>query len=213
MNEGVEGAQNIPTGSPMRLYVIAALGCFILAGIIWGVSQPEERTGPPVEQQPAAAGGPVESPHGQDDPALSDKIDELRGSVSSGEASTDDILLLANLLYDQGARTSSTEPFAEASVLYEQYLLAEPENPDARTDYAFTLFQIGEIDNAIEQLLRIRREHPDHQNSAFNLAIMYKEKDMPDSVLYYMGVTADIDSTTRSGQAALEVLQAYSGAH
>jgi tetratricopeptide (TPR) repeat protein len=181
--------------------------------LIWGVSQPEERTGPPVEQQPGAAGGPVESPHGQNDPALREKIDELRTSVSNGTGSNEDLLLLANLLYDQGARTASAEPFAEASVLYEQYLLDDPENPDARTDYAFTLSRIGEVDNAIDQLHRVRNSHPEHQNSAFNLAIMYKEKDMPDSVLYFMGVTAEIDSTTRTGKAALEVLQAYSGAH
>ena len=206
--------------SPVRLYVIAAIVCFAAAGLIWTIAQPEERMGPPTGQQTGqqtgehthAPGAEAQNPHGEGFEELQAKITELRGSVRNGSASSDEVLLLANLLYDQGMRTESVESFAESSALYERYLVDNPDNPDARTDYAFTLFKIGDLDGSIAELQRVRASHPDHQYSSFNMAIMYMEKEMPDSVLHYMSVTAQIDSTTRIGQQAIEVLRAHTGA-
>lgn len=213
--ESPNGAiDNLQRRHATRLYVLAALGCFLLAGTIWAVAQPEERTGPPVAAGGASAATPGADPHRHDDhEELHARIDALRQAVATAEASPEDHLLLANLLYDDGIRDRNPEAFAEASDLYATYLAVEPENPDARTDYAFTLFQTGRLEQAIAELLRVQRQNPQHQNSAFNLAVMYKERDLPDSVLYYMERTVAIDSTTRTGEAALEVLRAYSGAH
>ena len=120
---------------------------------------------------------------------------------------------LANTLYDVGQNMKDPAFFAEALQYYEFYLSQNPNDPNARTDYAYSLYRTGELDRAIAELYTVRKEAPRHQNSAFNLALMYKEKDLPDSVLAYMERVVSIDSTTRVGQAAKDILNTYHGAH
>ena len=205
-----------------RLYGIAGIGCFLLAFALYVVAKPIEKTGP--AQTTSNSGTQGENPHSHNQEEFDRQLNELRAKVEQGAVSEQERLLLANLLYDRAARTMiSSESkeahlegvsiFREASENYKSYLDLVPDNPDARTDYAYTLYQTGDLDHAINELSRVRHSFPDHQNSAFNLAIMYKEKDLPDSVLYFMHLTAGIDSTTSTGQKALEILRAYTEAH
>ncbi len=210
------------SGGNFRLYGMAAIGCFILAFALYALSRPIEKTGPP--QGAVDPSDPASAPHAHNQEEFDRQLNALRAQEEQGAVSEKERLLLANLLYDRAARTlvsSDTEDarrdgvalFREASTHYKGYLDLVPDNPDARTDYAYTLYQQGRINQAIHQLSSVRASFPEHQNSAFNLAIMYKEKDQPDSVLYFMHLTAEIDSTSRTGLEALRVLRAYNDAH
>ena len=214
------------SGRTMRLYALAALACFFLAAVLYIVAKPVERTGPPVEERGVAPGDPHEghdhTGHEHSGSAFAKELEELRGRVASGEAGADEVLALANILYDQGARSGSpgseqgeaaTSYFAESSELYALYLERVPENNDARTDYAYTLYRTGKLDRAIDELDQVRAADATHQNSAFNLAMMYVQKDRPDSVLHYLKITAALDSTTSAGRNALKALQTYTEAH
>lgn len=196
-------------------YVIAAIGCFALACAVFIFSMPEERTGPPQE---SAADGAL--PQGHPDTTMGSVIAQITAHVQElRQAVTDNPddgalrLGLANALYDLGQNAGDGASFREAVEHYGRYLETTPDDPNARTDMAYALFRTGDLDGAIGELYAVRKNHPDHQQSAFNLGLMYKEKDKPDSVLAYMEITARIDSTTNAGRAAMQVLRAYRGAH
>lgn len=203
--------------SSVRLYSISAIGTLALAVLVFFIARPVERTSVPLPDGSTAS--TAADPHAGHDhppgehPDLSAELDRLRLAVREGTAEPPEYLLLGNLLYDQANRTRNNELFAEAAIAYEAYLEQDPANPDAGTDYAYTLYRTGRLDDAISRLRAIREQHPEHQNSAWNLTIMYKDRDQPDSVLHYLRTTVEIDSTTQVGAQAAEVLRAYSEAH
>ncbi|MCB0712764.1 MAG: tetratricopeptide repeat protein [Ignavibacteriae bacterium] len=196
-----------------RSYVIAGILCFVFAGLVYVVAQPEEKMGPP---QGAAGELPTDHPEmggsgGQ--PDLEAAVQQLRSMAESSPNDPVVHLNLANALYDLGQSQKSAEPFVEALTHYQIFLQAHPEDQNARTDMAYALYRSGNVDEAIAQLYQVQKINPKHQNSAFNLALMYKEKDKPDSVLAYMKRVAKIDSTTGPGKAAQQILNEYLHAH
>ena len=195
-------------GSNVSTYIGAGIFCFLLAFAVFIIAQPEERTGPP-EDKSAQAALPQGHPETSGAPArqqLELQINQLSQALENNPEDHRTRLALANALYD-------IERFDEALIHYGIFLESNPDDPGARTDMAYGLYKTGNLDGAIAELNRVRAQHPRHQPSAFNLGLMYKEKDQPDSVLAYMAITASIDSTSRAGKAALQVLQAYHQAH
>ena len=232
MSENREERVPVPTALPpsergstkgrqVRSYAIAAIFCFVLAGAVYILAQPEERKGPPQgqpQEQAEAGNMPPDHPQvgGQQEmqrPDLQQRLQQLQTEVEANPEEPAARLQLANILYDLGQQEKNPERFVEAISHYQTYLESKPDDPNARTDMAYSYYRTGNLEEAITQLYQVQKAYPDHQSSAFNLALMYKEKDQPDSVLAYMARVAEIDSTTGPGQAALEILRAYRDAH
>lgn len=203
-----------------RAYVIAAIVCFVMASAVYLSAQPEEKTSPPRDEvaqganqnglpegHPQTANGrpPVE--------ALEQKIEDMKQLLQAAPDDPGTLLALANTLYDLGQMTNNMTKFAEALTYYQEYLKSTPSDLDARTDMAYTLYRTGNVEGSIKELRSVIEADPRHQHAAFNLGLMYKEKDKPDSVLAYMAMTARIDSTTNAGKSALQVLEAYRESH
>jgi tetratricopeptide (TPR) repeat protein len=219
MESGSEARNSGRRSSAGRQYAISGIVTLVLAFAVYVVAKPEEVKGPP-QTEKQQAGLPNNHPD-VDSPAMREAgVQQLAQQVEIFRAENarrpDDpltILGLANALYDLAQANGDVTTFDEASGLYERYLATHEDDPNARTDYAYTLYKTGNVDRAIDELRQVRAAHPDHQHSAFNLGIMFKEKDLPDSVLAYMRITAEIDPTTQAGKAASEVLRAYNESH
>ncbi len=209
----------------MTTYVIATIVCLFMAFGVYILAQDEERTGPPQGQatqagQPPTGHPPTGLPEGHPQTGgvpsietLNQRAEELRQVLKDNSEDYVARLTLANLLYDLGSLSKDPEHFKEALGHYKTYLESHPTDVDARTDMAYVVYMTGDVNGSIKELQTVRSQDPKHQHSAFNLGLMYKEKDMPDSVLAYMAIAAQIDSTTKVGQAAAQVLQAYHHSH
>lgn len=228
IQSGPEGTATPPRpngkegGSPTMTYTAAGIICFIFACAVYIMAKPVEKTGPPRPGPEQGVAGTL--PQGHPDTAhshapavtveqLEAHLEMLRGAE---KAHADDPILyleMANTLYDYAEMTNSKDRFAESLESYRKYLESQPDDVNARTDMAYTLFRTGQVDGAIAELRRVQGQDPRHQQSAFNLARMYKERDQADSVLFYLKRTADIDSTTNAGRTAVAALNAYKGAH
>lgn len=209
-------------GSPTMTYTAAGIACFIFACAVYIMAKPVEKTGPPrpgPEQGVAGAlpQGHPDTAHNHAPPVTVEQLEANLEMLREAEkAHADDPILYltkANLLYDYAQMTNSKERFAESLESYRKYLEFRPDDIDARTDMAYTLYRTGQLDASIEELRRVQGQDPRHQQSAYNLTQMYREKDRPDSVLFYLKRTADIDPTTNAGRAAVAALNAYKGAH
>lgn len=219
-NTSVTASNNDTRAANARAYVIAAIVCFVMASAVYLGAQPEEKTSPPrnetaqgaaqnglPEGHPQTANGrpPVE--------ALQQRIQDMKQVLQAAPDDPGTLLTLANTLYDLGQMSNNTENFAEAQTYYQAYLKLTPSDLDARTDMAYTMYRTGNVNGSIKELRTVIESDPRHQHAAFNLGLMYKEKDKPDSVLAYMALTARIDSTSNAGKSALQVLQAYQESH
>lgn len=212
-----------PSSTPRKTVLLGSVGILFLTILVYAISRPEEKFGPAVPASGQQHGGgmpenhPVVPSEGEQSDAFKARAQriELLKAQLEGEGAHEAALHLelGNLLYDQAHETGNQGLFMEASVTYELYLAEKPNDHDARTDYAFTLFQTGRLDRAIEELRRVQSENPRHQHSSFNLALMYMEKNIPDSVIHYMRHTAAIDSTTQPGRTAIQALQGYDSTH
>lgn len=207
-------------GSPTMTYTAAGIICFIFACAVYIMAKPVEKTGPPRQAEGAAGALPQGHPDTTHNHAPEVTVEQLEAHLEmlrgAEKAHADDPILyleMANTLYDYAEMTNSKERFAESLESYRRYLEFQPDDVNARTDMAYTLFRTGQIDEAITELRRVQGQDPRHQQSAFNLARMYKEKDQADSVLFYLKRTADIDSTTNAGRTAVMALNTYKGAH
>lgn len=82
-------------------------------------------------------------------------------------------LELANLYFDLRDRTGSLDLAFKALKHYDRYLEQEPEDVNARADYAAVLFYSGQTDQAIQQVSRVLESEPDHIRANYNLGIFY----------------------------------------
>jgi len=190
----------------VRDYILATAAAIVIAGIVFLISTPEERTGPP---QPATAAGdsgavPPGHPPMNQPPALTAEqqaqMAALEKQVKENPSDIEAGLKLANIYYD-------LERHQEAIPLYREYLKKHPDSADARTDMAFSIASAGDLPTAINELNHVMRGNPKHQNAAYNLATMYLASRNRDSTLFWLERVVEIDPTTQPGQAAAQILR------
>ncbi|MBS1912153.1 MAG: tetratricopeptide repeat protein [Bacteroidetes bacterium] len=194
-----------PPSSAMRDYLLAGIGAAVLAVIVFIVSSPEERKGPPIDMQAQAS---AQAPHSQMEtpappgptPEQRAQIAELEKQVAAQPNDLDASLKLANLYYD-------TEEHQKALPLYAAYLKAHPDNSDVRTDMAFSMAASGDVSGGISQLRGVLHKNPKQQKASFNLAVMYMMKRDRDSTMYWIRRVVAIDSTTPVGRNAAAILR------
>lgn len=80
---------------------------------------------------------------------------------------------LANLYFDTGKSTGSSERFRQARDYYVRALQLQPSNVDMRTDLAITYFYLGDADEAISQAKASLRYDPTHALAHYNLGVFY----------------------------------------
>lgn len=202
-----------PPSSSTRDYLLATVAAIIIAGIALLVSTPEEKTGPPVAQQPQQQQA---DPHSSDPhsemPAGHPPVDEkkmtpeqeqqmaaLTERVRTNPADTAAKRELANIYYD-------LDRHDEALALYRDYLAKDPRNLFVRTDMAFSLATSVNLDSGITELHSVLKQDPRFQNAAYNLAMMHLAKRNRDSTIYWLEKVVELDPNSRPGQFASQVL-------
>jgi tetratricopeptide (TPR) repeat protein len=60
-----------------------------------------------------------------------------------------------------------------AILAYERALGTQPNNPDVRTDLGVMYRRLGRFDEAIQQFEQARKLSPEHENSRYNLGVVY----------------------------------------
>ncbi|MGI9102613.1 MAG: tetratricopeptide repeat protein [Terriglobales bacterium] len=75
------------------------------------------------------------------------------------------------LLAKVGDAYYDTQLFQDAIEYYKKSLAAR-ENPNVRTDMGTSYFYLGDADTAIEQLQRVLKTNPAHENALFNLGMV-----------------------------------------
>ncbi len=197
-----------------RDYFIFILGALVVALVIFIFATPEEKTGPPEQatMQPGQPGQgglpPGHPPTGSTGPSEQQIALEKELNQQLNEKPDDDELRLryANLLYDMGRHDQAVSH-------YLKYLKNNPDDADARTDMAYSMFKTDDVQEAINELHHVLHKEPGHQPAVYNLSIMHMNLDNPDSVLYYLGRVAEIDPNSTMGQNAKAILDEYNKSH
>jgi hypothetical protein len=215
--------------SAIQTYIIAGLAMVVAALVIYIVSTPEEKTGPP--QTAGSAAAPGADPHaGADLPqghppvdqgaqmeALKKHVAELEAKVEAEPGNDSLKLELANALIDAGRAP-------EAKTIYADYIRKNPDSLGAFTDYATSVAAAGNVDSAVTILRSVITKAPNDQRAAFNLAYMFgamgqnepsqeKQHAYRDSVVVWLRRVVAIDSTSKAGQSAKEILVGYEHQH
>jgi tetratricopeptide (TPR) repeat protein len=113
------------------------------------------------------------------------------------------LLLRAANLYDDAKLHSI------AADLYAQYLELEPQNADARVDYAISLLNQGLQREGVTQMRRVVDEHPKHQKANLNLGILYAQIERWDDAKKLWQTARDLNPLNDAGQRAQDLLQRY----
>ncbi len=192
--------------SPWKVYLLAGLGVLVLAVGAFFLTADFTKAPPGAVADNLPAGHPPVPGMGDVSPEVKQHITELEKQVAEHPDNPDLQLQLANALYD--ARRHS-----EAVPHYQAYLKTHDTDAAARTDMATSMGEAGDLDGAIIELRKVLDKDPDEQNAAYNLAVMYYNKKMPDSLIYWLRQTVAIDSTTRQGSQANTILSALDSAH
>jgi tetratricopeptide (TPR) repeat protein len=135
----------------------------------------------------------------------------LEEAVRKRPDDLDALLLLANGLHDSGAWPRAIEA-------YGRYLERNPGNPDARVDMGICLFELSRVDTArsqslarraVEEMERAAKEHPAHQQAAFNLGIvLLNTGDIAGSNRWFARAV-EIDSQNELGRHAQSILSQH----
>lgn len=229
----VSGTAAAGRSTRTRDLLLAGLYVVALAVLLWWVTKPEEVKGPP-SGGPAAQhdndgqaglpaghpsvpgsggpgspqGGPMQQP--QMPPEMVARMehhaDSLKKVIEADPKNDSAKVKLANAYYD-------IERHAEAVRWYREYLRSQPKDVGARTDMAFSMASINDLDGARDELLGVLKADPKFQKAAGILVMIYMQKNNSDSTEYWLQKTADIDSTSEQGRRALDVLQGMKRSH
>ena len=104
---------------------------------------------------------------------------------------------------------------AKARALYAKVLAREPENEDARVQYAMALHAGGDDERAFALLGQVIKDDPESQLAHFNLAILYFSQQKADQAKSEWKKAAQIDPSTsigRSAQNFVNLMENSSGA-
>ncbi len=75
--------------------------------------------------------------------------------------------------------------FPVAAECYRRALEINPNVPDVRVDYGACLHSMGLPERAIEEFKKVIEEDPSHAIACFNIGIVYRDMNEPDSAKYY----------------------------
>lgn len=211
-----------PSSTPRKTVLLGSVGILFLTILVYAISRPVEKFGPAAPATGQQQGGlPHNHPVVPDSVAQSDafkgraqRIELIKALLE--EESTHDVKLyleLGNLLLAHGDETGQVDMYVEGGLAYQMYLAENPADPDARTSLAYALYKSGQVDESVAELRRVQDENPRHQSSSFNLALVYMHLNRRDSVIHFLRHTADIDSTTHPGQAAIMALKEHDSIH
>jgi tetratricopeptide (TPR) repeat protein len=100
---------------------------------------------------------------------------------------TASLLGMANFYYDQNRNAVAAGDAGSASSFalqglryYQKYLALNPDDLNARADYASLLFYNGQSDQAIRQAQQVLATDPNNINALFNLGIFYWQSNRQD---------------------------------
>lgn len=126
------------------------------------------------------------------------QIDSLKNAV---KANPKDVGALTHL----GALFDMAGKFEQAAGYYRDALAAEPENVEARMNYAGALFNNNERDQALAELHTVLKYRPDYDYAMYNLGVIYaavhehdKAKEWWDKVI---ALNANSDLAARAKQS------------
>ncbi len=113
------------------------------------------------------------------------------------------LLLRAANLYDDA------KEHATAAQLYARYLELDPNNPDARVDYAIALINQGLQREGVTEMRRVVDEHPTHQKAHLNLGILYAQIERWDEAKKLWQIALNLNPNNDAGKRAAELLSRY----
>lgn len=113
------------------------------------------------------------------------------------------LLLRAANLYDDA------KEYAIATQLYARYLELDPNNPDARVDYAIALINQGLQREGVTEMRRVVNEHPTHQKAHLNLGILYAQIQRWDEAKKLWEIALKLNPNNDAGKRAAELLERY----
>ncbi len=193
-----------PAGAMRNKTIMVAVGVIvvIVAGI--AILTNALRDTPPATnpKQPMTAEAPKQEQKMLSQDQLN-AIEQFKKAVAENPNDTLALLHLANTLYD-------VENFREAIPYYASYLKVNGTNPDVRVDYAYCLFRSGDNDKAVEEIKKAIKINPKHQTAFFNLAIIYFTMNQMEEGTTWLQKCIDVDSTSRVGQEAKNLLSNHS---
>jgi len=186
----LERLENEPKIAPqIGKTILIAILCFILVlgTVIYLISSKPEKylaENPHQEQnnQAAVDSSEIYSKRMK----LAPMVDSLLGVISSNPNNDQAHLMLANVYYE-------AELWEKAKPEYEFFLSKNPEDPDARVDYAFVIGQTtGDYKAAVEEIKKALKYAPEHVNALFNAGILTiranldnKKKAVQDAIPYF----------------------------
>lgn len=202
-------------------YYVVALALLAVTWVIFEVSNPPEVKGPPQGNSAQSGMPPGHPPTAGAQPQLTDaqqaEMDRMKKEITakatavekalSADPGNDSLqLVLANYYYDLGR-------FDEAVPLYKAHLARHPDDPNARTDMAYCMANLMDIDGAIAELRKAMALDAKHQNAPYLMAMMFMYKQERDSSIHWMKHVLSIDSTTQQGKNAALFLKEMAAAH
>lgn len=163
-------------GMTLRLYGVLAL--VLVVGIAAAVFLREE----PVKKDAA----PPASPHSDEAPPSRENVSQgvretiahLKSVVETDPSDVVSMIRLARMLHD--AHNAS-----EAAVYYERAISLDGRNDSLRVDYSLCLFEMGRVQEALQQNMVVYRR--DHRNTQalYNLGAIHANTGRKDSAITY----------------------------
>jgi len=126
-------------------------------------------------------------------------MDEAMSALTDLPEDHDTLVQMGNSFMDQGS-------YAVAAEIYKRALAAK-DAPDVRVDYGACLNAMGLPLRAIEEFQRARAVDPNHAIACFNLGIVYRSQQQPDSARAYFNRYLEMEPTGRAAETARGHLQ------
>jgi cytochrome c-type biogenesis protein CcmH/NrfG len=160
----------------MSLAVFAAIVVVLVWGP-WGRTLGSGASGVPQEYRDLAASVARATPPTANATAMVEAMRQALEHLIVLQESPDDpeaLLGMANVYLDLRDSTGSLDFARKAIGYYDKYLALRPDNNDARTDLAISLFYSGQTDRAIQEVGTVLSNDPSHLRANYNLGVFYR---------------------------------------
>ncbi len=161
----------------MSLAVFAAVVVVLLWGGVGRNQTNQSTAGIPQEYRDLMSSVARVTPPNANATAMVDVLRQALDYLVTLQSKPDDptaLLGIANVYLDLRDSTGSLDYARRAIVYYDQYLAVQPDNTDARTDLAISLFYSGQTDRAIQEVGTVLEGDPSHLRANYNLGIFYR---------------------------------------